>query len=95
MMISGIDLANYAIEVSGFVISVMGLFLVFFFRQTDRESRSFFLVIFLLLMGYTSSAIICQLSGTPLLSQITLFTSSLFSSLMIPAITLSTQKSKR
>lgn len=88
MMMSSIDLANYAIEVSGFVISVLGLLLVFFFRQTDRKSRSFFLIIFLLLVGYTASAIICQLSGTSPLSQITLFVSSLFSSLLIPAITL-------
>ena len=88
MMISSIDLANYAIEVSGFVISVLGLLLVFFFRQVDRDCRSFFLINFLLLVGYTASAIICQLSDTAILSQITLFTSSLFSSLMIPAITL-------
>ena len=88
MTMSGIDLANFAIEVSGFVISVLGLLLVFFFRQTDRESRGFFLIVFLLLRGYTASAVICQLSGTVLLSRITLFTNSLFSSLLIPAITL-------
>ena len=88
MMMSGIDLANYAIEVSGFMIAVLGLLLVVFLRQTDRESRSFFLIIFLLLVGYTASAVICQLSGTALLSRITLFTGSLFSSLLIPAITL-------
>ena len=88
MTMNGIDLANYAIEVSGFVISVLGLLLVFFFRQADRESRSFFLIIFLLLAGYTASAVACQLSGRARLSQITLFTSSLFSSLLIPAITL-------
>ena len=42
MTMSSIDLANFAIEVSGFVISVLGLLLVFFFRQTDRESRSLY-----------------------------------------------------
>ena len=88
MMMSRIDLANYAIVVSGFVISVLGLLLVSFLRQTDRESRRFFLIFFLLLVGYTVSATICQLSGAALLSQITLFTNSLFSSLLIPAITL-------
>ena len=88
MMMSSIDLANFAIEVSGLMISVLGLLLVLFLRQADRESRSFFLIFFLLLVGYTSSAIICQLSGTALLSRITLFTGSLFSSLLIPAITL-------
>ena len=88
MMMSGIDLANFAIVVSGVVISVLGLLLAFFLRQTDRKSRRFFLIFFLLLVGYTASATICQLSGTALLSQITLFTNSLFSSLLIPAITL-------
>ena len=88
MMMSGIDLVNYAIAVSGIVISVLGLLLMAFLRQADRENRSFFLIVFLLLMGYTASALIEQLSGTALLSQITLFTNSLFSSLLIPVITL-------
>ena len=88
MVMSSIDLANFAIVVSGFVISVLGLLLVFFLRQTNRESRSFFLILFLLLTGYTSSATICQLSGKAFLSQIALFTESLFSSLLIPVITL-------
>ena len=87
MMMSSIDLANFAIVVSGFVISILGLLLAIFLRQTNRESRSFFLIFFLLLVGYTGSATICQLAGTALLSQITLFTNSLFSSLLIPAIT--------
>ncbi|MBR1497704.1 MAG: histidine kinase [Oscillospiraceae bacterium] len=88
MMMKSIDLANFAIVVSGFVISALGLLLAVFLRQTDRKSRGFFLIFFLLLVGYTASATICQLSGTALLSQITLFTNSLFSSLLIPAITL-------
>ena len=87
MMMSSIDLANFAIVVSGFVISILGLLLAIFLRQTNRESRSFFLIFFLLLVGYTGSATICQLAGTALLSQITLFSNSLFSSLLIPAIT--------
>lgn len=88
MMMSGIDLANFAIVVGGFVISVLGLLLAIFLRQTDRESRGFFLLFFLLLVGYTSSATICELAGTALLSQISLFTNSLFSSLLIPPFTL-------
>lgn len=87
MMMSNMDLANFAIVVSGFVISVLGLLLTVFLRRTNRESHSF-LIFFLLLVGYTGSAMICQLAGTTLLSKITLFTNSLFSSLLIPAITL-------
>ena len=89
MMMDGIELANFAIVVGGFVISFLGLLLVVFFRQTNRESRSFFLAFFLLLVSYTGSATICQIAGTVLLSQITLFAESLLSSLLIPAITLS------
>ena len=87
MMVSSMDLANFAIVVSGFVISVLGLLLTVFLRRTNRVSHSF-LIFFLLLVGYTGSAAICQLAGTMLLSRITLFLSSLFSSLLIPAITL-------
>ena len=39
MTMSGIDLANFAIAVSGFVISVLGLLLAVFLRRTNRESR--------------------------------------------------------
>ena len=88
MMMNSINLVNFAIVVSGFVISVLGLLLAVFLRQTSRESRSFFLIFFLLLVGYTGSATLCQIAGTALLSQVTLFTNSLFSSLLLPAITL-------
>ena len=88
MIMSGIQLANFAIVVSGFVISVLGLLLVSFIHWTDRKSRSFFIIFFIILVGYTASATICQLSGTALLSRITLFAESLFSSLLIPAIDL-------
>ena len=88
MMMSSIDLANFAIVVSGFAISVLGLLLVVFLRRTNLESRSSFLIFFQLLVGYTASATLCQISSTALLSQIALFYESLFSSLLIPAITL-------
>ncbi len=88
MMTSGMGLANFAITVSAFVISLLGLFLAIFLRQTNRENHGFFLIFFLLLIGYTASATINQITGTAILSQITLFTNSLFSSMLIPAITL-------
>ena len=87
MMMGSMDLANFAIVVSGFMISVLGLLLTVSLRRTNRESHSF-LIFFLMLVGYTGSATICQLAGTMLLSKSTLFLSSLFSSLLIPAITL-------
>ena len=88
MMVDGFYLVNFAIGVGGIVIAVMGLLLAVFLRQTDRESRWFFPLFFLLLLGYTASATACYLSLNVLLSRISLFTNSLFSSLLIPAITL-------
>ena len=86
-MMSSINLANFAIVVSAFIISALGLLLAIFLRKTDRKNRSFFLVFFLLLVGYTASAVINELSDTARLSQISMFLYSLFSSLLIPAIT--------
>jgi MFS family permease len=88
MMMSGIELTNFAIVVSAFIISVLGLLLAFFLRKTSRENHGPFLVFFLLLVGYTASAVINELADTARLSQIALFSNSLFSSLLIPAITI-------
>lgn len=85
---SGIELANFAIVVSAFIIALLGLLLDFILRRTNRENHGPFLTFFLLLVGYTASAVINELSETALLSQIALFSNSLFSSLLIPAITL-------
>ena len=87
MMMNGISFANFVIVISAFIISVLGLILVIFLRKTVREGRTSFLVFFLLLVGYTSSAVINELADTAVLSQISLFSNSLFSSLLIPAIT--------
>ena len=87
MMMSGINLANFVIVISAFIISALGLMFVIFLRKTFREGRISFLAFFLLLVGYTSSAVVNELSDTAVISQISLFSNSLFSSLLIPAIT--------
>ena len=88
MMMSGINLANFVIVISAFIISALGLMFVIFLRKTLREGRISFLALFLLLVGYTASAVINDVSDTAVISQIFLFSNSLFSSLLIPAITL-------
>ena len=88
MMMSGINLANFVIVISAFIISALGLILAIVLRRTFREGRISFLTLFLLLVGYTSSAVVNELSDTAVISQIFLFSNSLFSSLLIPAITL-------
>ena len=87
MMMSGINLVNFAIVISALIISVIGLLLMIILRRTVREGSVFFLAFFLLLVGYTSSAVINELADTAVISQISLFSNSLFSSLLIPAIT--------
>jgi signal transduction histidine kinase len=86
-MMSISSLVNFAIVVSAFIISVLGLLFTLFIRKTDRKNHSFFLAFFLLLVGYTASAVINELADTAHLSQITMFLYSLFSSLLIPVIT--------
>ena len=88
MMMSGIALANFTIVVNGLVFSLLGLLLTVFLRRTNFESRGFFLVLFSLLVGCTASEFICALSRSTLLSRVTLFLSSLFSSLLIPPFSL-------
>ena len=87
-MMSGIALANFTIVVNGLVFSLLGLLLTVFLRRTNFESRGFFLVLFSLLVGCTASEFVCALSRSTLLSRVTLFLSSLFSSLLIPPFSL-------
>lgn len=86
-MMSAINLVNFAIVISALIISVIGLLLMIILRRTVREGSVFFLAFFLLLVGYTSSAAINELADTAVISQISLFSNSLFLSLLIPAIT--------
>lgn len=87
-MMSGIALANFTIVVNGLVFSLLGLLLTVFLRRTNFESRGFFLVLFSLLVGCTASEFVCALSRSTLLSRVSLFFSSLFSSLLIPQFSL-------
>ena len=70
MMMSGINLANFVIVISAFIISALGLILAIFLRRTFREGRISFLALFLLLVGYTASAVVNELSDTAVISQI-------------------------
>ena len=84
---SVMDYANFAIVIAAFVIAVLGLISAVFLRLKAWDNEGFFLAFFLMLVGYTASAAINQLAGTAILSQISLFSNSLFSSLLIPTTT--------
>jgi signal transduction histidine kinase len=81
-----IDIVNFSISISGLVISLIGLLLVICLRRIKFESRGFFLVFFSILVCYTASHTVCELSGSVTLSRISLFLSSLFASMLIPPI---------
>ena len=84
---SGIDLANFGIALSGLMISLMGLLLAAFLRKVNVENYGFFFPLFCLLVSYTASEVVCELSQTVILSRVSLFLSSLFSSMLIPPFT--------
>ena len=87
-MMKGIDLVNFAITISGFVISLLCLLLAIYLRRFNGKRRGFSLAFFSLLTVYTASETACWFSDSVLLSRILLFLSSLFSSMLIPAISL-------
>lgn len=88
MIMNGIDLANFAIVIAGLVLSLFGLLLTISLSKFGIEGCGFFLVFFSLLICYTASMLANILSENLLLSQSSLFLSSLFSSMLIPLVSL-------
>ncbi|MBQ6442970.1 MAG: histidine kinase [Lachnospiraceae bacterium] len=91
-MTSGIDLINCAGEIAGLTIALMCLLLAVFSRYMETRERGFFMVFFLILTAYVLSDLISEISLVflgeeyVLLSKITLFLASLFSSMLLPMI---------
>ncbi|MBR1701199.1 MAG: histidine kinase [Lachnospiraceae bacterium] len=93
-MTNWIDLVNFAVAVGGLIIVLMGFILALITPYMEKWSRRFFLVFFALLTAYVSSDLVSQISLALLgadyrmLSRITIFSESLFSSVLIPLLTL-------
>ena len=57
-----IDLTNYAIAVAGMMVVTLGLFMSIFSRYQEKWSRSFFVILFSLLIAYVGCDLLSQIS---------------------------------
>ena len=88
-----IDLTNYGIAVAGMMVALLGLLMSIFSRYQEKWNRRFFVILFSLLIAY----VVCDLSSqvslillgphTAPLSRIAIFGESLFSSILMPMLT--------
>jgi len=86
MTINAILLANLVITVSGLLISLICLLMSIIFHKLGYEKDMLFITFFVILACYTFSETLNLLSTNVILSRITLFLSSLFSSMLITLI---------
>ena len=89
-----IDLIDLMIVTAGITVSVLGLMLSCRVQFMDRWLKSFFTVLFAVLIAYTLSDLLSQISLVMLgedfapLSRIGVFLESFFSSLLMPALSM-------
>ncbi len=69
------------------MLMLIGLLFSVLIRVMDKPSKTFFFSMFSVLLLYVTSDLVCQLSDHYILSQVTLFLESYFSSLLMPMIT--------
>ena len=92
-MNSWIDLTNYGIAFAGLMVVLLGLIMSIFGRHQEKWNRSFFIVLFSLLIVYVGFDLLSQISlvmlGPPAapLSKLAVFGESFFSSLLMPMLT--------
>ncbi len=92
-MITGIDIANFCISAMGMTIAIMGLILASHADFMEKWLSKYFSVTFSLIIAYVLSSFTSQISlyvlGSEygLLSQIAIFFESLFSSIIMPILT--------
>ena len=93
-MIDAIDLVNFSAAFTGLVIVLLGLFFSLSVSYLDTWTRGFFIVLFSVTAAYVASSLLSQVSllflgsGYSLLSRMAIFCESLFSSLLMPMMTL-------
>lgn len=88
-----IDLTNYGIAVAGMMVALLGLLMSIFSRYQEEWNRRFFVILFSHLIAY----VVCDLSSQASLillgphaaplSRIAVFGESLFSSILMPMLT--------
>ena len=93
-MTDWIALVNFGAAVGGLVIALLGFLLNLSVPFIDRWTRRFFSVLFALLAAYVGADLLSQISlellgsGFSLLSRLAIFFESLFSSLLMPLLTM-------
>ncbi len=60
-MNSWIDLTNYGIAFAGLMVVLLGLIMSIFGRHQEKWNRSFFIVLFSLLIVYVGFALLSQI----------------------------------
>ena len=92
-MTNWIDLLNFAFAVAGLNVALLGLLLSVISTPLDRKDRLFFTTVFSLIIAYVLSDLLEQLSIVALgahyvdLTRIAVFAESLFSSMLMPVLT--------
>ena len=93
-MISWIDMVNFTFAVCGLLVALLGLLMSRSVTHLDRWARLFFRLVFSFVVAYTLSDLASQVSllflgpRFRLLSVAAIFLESLFSSLLMPLLTL-------
>lgn len=93
-MISYIDLINFGAAVGGVIIALLGLFLSISVQYFKKADKRFFVAFFSILVAYVAADLTSQISlvfadwGTWQLSKAMVFSESLFSSMLMPMLTL-------
>ncbi len=93
-MINSLYLTNFGIAVGALMIALFGLTITLTVKYSDRRFKTYFLLIFSFLMAYAASNLAVWLvSDQPgpvnvAISYISLFCESLFSSLLMPVLTM-------
>ena len=82
-----ISLINFSGAAAAFMLMLLGLLFTMVNRVMDRKKRIFFLSMYSVLFLYITADILNQLSGHYVLSQVTLFLDSFFSSVIMPMLT--------
>ena len=93
-MMNWIDLIDFAVAIGGLMVALMGFILTLITPHMEKWCQRFFLVFFTLLIAYISSDLTSQISlvflgpDYAVLSRLAVFSESLFSSMLLPLLTL-------
>ena len=93
-MTNWIDLTNFAVASGGLMLTVLGFILSLSVSFLNPYDRRFFALLFALLIAYVGADLLSQVSlellgpGFAELSRVAIFAESLFSSLLMPLLTL-------